>query len=117
MASGCIIGECPVCGEIVWEDDWDIVGDIIIHETCRKAYFKAKYHISEQQFNRLMGAEELRKDIAEAKTHFAADIKLLEEGYGHQIAELEKRLKHLEKNKTSGSVATACERAAKRGTQ
>lgn len=22
MASGCIFGKCPVCGELVWEDDW-----------------------------------------------------------------------------------------------
>ena len=97
MASGCIIGTCPVCGEIVWEDEWDIVGNIIIHERCRKAYFKATYHLSEQQFNRLMGAAELRKDIAEAKTQLAEDIRLLKEGYGDQIENLEKRLNALEK--------------------
>lgn len=96
MASGCIIGNCPVCKELIYEDEWDIVGDAIIHEGCRKAYFKATYHISEQQFHRLMGASELRKDIAEAKTQLAEDIRMLKEGYGHQITELEKRLKALE---------------------
>lgn len=97
MSSGCILGECPVCGDLIFEDQWDIVGDVIIHESCRKAYFKATYHISEQQFHRLMGAAELRKDIQEAKAQLAEDIRLLADGYGHQIAEFEKRLKNLEK--------------------
>ena len=97
MASGCIIGECPVCGDLIWEDQWDIVGDVIIHESCRKAYFKATCHISEQQFCRLMGAAELRKDIQEAKAQLAEDIQFLTDGYGHQIAELEKQLRKLEK--------------------
>ena len=33
MASGCILGECPVCGEWVWEDEVSISGPIM-HERC-----------------------------------------------------------------------------------
>lgn len=32
MASGCIMGECPKCGEFVWEDEWDLDKyDRIVH--------------------------------------------------------------------------------------
>ena len=29
---------CPICAEIVWETEWDIDGDEIIHEMCRDKY-------------------------------------------------------------------------------
>ncbi len=64
MASGCIMGTCPVCDELVWEDDWDIIDDIIIHAGCRRGYIKNKYGMNEKQFLRLCGASELRKEIA-----------------------------------------------------
>lgn len=36
MASGCIMEmSCWVCGEIVWEDEWDMHGDRIIHSECK----------------------------------------------------------------------------------
>ena len=34
MASGCIVGECPVCDEWIFEDEWNLLGDIILHEGC-----------------------------------------------------------------------------------
>ena len=34
MASGCIVGECPVCNDWIYEDEWDLLGDIILHERC-----------------------------------------------------------------------------------
>jgi hypothetical protein len=42
MASGCIIGECPVCGEHIYEDEWLLVDDVLIHEECRH---KNKKHV------------------------------------------------------------------------
>jgi hypothetical protein len=38
MPSGCIMGTCPVCNEHVWEDEWDMVGDIIVHADCKVNY-------------------------------------------------------------------------------
>lgn len=36
MASGCILGECPVCDELVWEDEeWIVDNDKIIHKKCK----------------------------------------------------------------------------------
>ena len=41
MASGCIMGDCPVCEELVWEDDWDMIDPgpeellIFIHPECK----------------------------------------------------------------------------------
>ena len=35
MASGAIIGECPICGELVWEDDWDLTNNITHHKDCK----------------------------------------------------------------------------------
>ncbi|MTI82603.1 MAG: hypothetical protein FH756_01630 [Firmicutes bacterium] len=35
MASGCIIADCWVCEELIWEDEpWEIVNDELIHESC-----------------------------------------------------------------------------------
>lgn len=37
---GCILGTCPVCGELIWEDDWECAIlpksgiDTITHELC-----------------------------------------------------------------------------------
>ena len=40
MSSGCIITECPLCDEIIWEDDENIsyIGDMIIHRKCKVEY-------------------------------------------------------------------------------
>lgn len=38
MASGCIMGDCPVCDELVWEDNWDLVDGedlIFVHTECK----------------------------------------------------------------------------------
>lgn len=34
MASGCIVGECPVCDDWIYEDEWDLIGNVIVHERC-----------------------------------------------------------------------------------
>ena len=34
MANGCIVGECPVCDELIFEDEWTLLGDIMLHERC-----------------------------------------------------------------------------------
>lgn len=31
MASGCILGECPVCKETIFEDDWEMTSSGTIH--------------------------------------------------------------------------------------
>lgn len=68
MASGCIIHEkCPVCGDIIWEDQWDIVGDTFVHDTCRREYIKKTLHISDTQFTRLYGIEEIREEIEQIR--------------------------------------------------
>lgn len=39
LASGCILGECPVCDELVWEDNIDIIDNgkdiIFVHLECK----------------------------------------------------------------------------------
>ena len=39
MTSGCIMGNCPVCDDLVWEGEWDMVdeGDklIFVHPECK----------------------------------------------------------------------------------
>jgi hypothetical protein len=59
------MGTCPVCDELVWEDEWDMIDDIIIHASCRRRYIKEKYGMNEKQFLRLCGTAELRKEITE----------------------------------------------------
>lgn len=95
MASGCIIGKCPVCDELIWEDEWDMIHDKIIHTECRKGYIKTRYGMDEAQFLRLMGAQELKKDIAFMKEGEKERRKLTMEC----LSNMEKRLKELEKVK------------------
>lgn len=65
MESGCIIEySCPVCGEMVWEDEWDIVGNDIIHETCRGEYNQKK-----RADNRL---KQLEKHVTELENKLSA---------------------------------------------
>ncbi|GEM_PF-2532896 len=94
MASGCIIGKCPVCDELIWEDEWDIIHDKIIHSWCKKQYIKSRYGMDESQFLRLMGATELKKDIEFMKETEKERHKLTMEC----ISNMGKRLKELEKS-------------------
>ncbi|MBY7110359.1 hypothetical protein ILT06_05370 [Bacillus sp. 17RED48] len=37
MASGCIIAECPICEDLVFEDEWILDQyDNVVHERCLK---------------------------------------------------------------------------------
>ena len=39
MPCGCVIcDECPVCGELVYDDEWTIIGDVILHEECKDTF-------------------------------------------------------------------------------
>jgi len=49
---GCIIGECPICGDYIQEGDWKITGDIMHHEDCKVSKYVrwfAKLPLSEQK--------------------------------------------------------------------
>lgn len=35
MASGCIIGECPICEELLWEDECTLLHGELVHEECQ----------------------------------------------------------------------------------
>lgn len=36
MASGSIMGDCPACGDLVWEDEWTLdATDRVCHSRCR----------------------------------------------------------------------------------
>ena len=68
MANGCILSlKCPVCSEIIWEDDWDLCDDIFIHNGCKKQFIKQKYHISEKQYNDLFKIDHIKQDILDLK--------------------------------------------------
>ena len=43
MSSGCIMGECPICGELIWEDEWDMTDDIMHHEDCKITKYVAQF--------------------------------------------------------------------------
>lgn len=38
MASGCIVGSCWICGEPVYEDELDFIGDNFVHDECKQYY-------------------------------------------------------------------------------
>lgn len=42
MASGIIWGECAICGDLVWEDEWSLdQNDRVIHPRCRSGRTRA----------------------------------------------------------------------------
>ena len=92
MASGCIMGTCPVCDELVWEDEWDMIDDIIIHASCRRRYIKEKYGMNEKQFLRLCGTAELRKEITET----IEELKRSTAFYMEKLLLLESKLNKIE---------------------
>lgn len=92
MASGCIMGTCPACDELVWEDEWDMIDDIIIHASCRRRYIKEKYGMNEKQFLRLCGTAELRKEIAET----IEELKSSTAFYMEKLLLLESKLNKIE---------------------
>jgi len=100
MASGCIIGNCPVCGELIWEDEWFIFRDILMHQECQQEYIKLRYGMNEEQFQRLCGSQELRNDIQ--------SLKEIEEerhsGIMEMLEEMENRLNQIETRRQQNEV-------------
>lgn len=45
MASGCILGECPICGSWLYEDEAEFVGGRVVHEECDKSHLSRKERI------------------------------------------------------------------------
>lgn len=41
MASGCVISDCWICGEPVYEDEWDLMGKHVVHEECKERFYKS----------------------------------------------------------------------------
>ena len=49
---GCIVGECPICGDSIYEGEWKITGEIMHHEDCKVNQYVtqfAKLSIEEQR--------------------------------------------------------------------
>lgn len=64
MASGCIVGNCPVCDYPVFEDEWSgqvfmLTSEFVHIEKCMKSY-GAKAHLIAEN-------ERLRKELDEYK--------------------------------------------------
>lgn len=104
MASGIIIGTCPECGELIWEDQWQIAIDDgftfeITHEgKCARDRFRRRYGMSESQFQRAAGIPGLEKDLLALSSAFQSDLRDLEGRYRVELEKLSKRLQSI-KNK------------------
>lgn len=92
MASGCIIDTCPVCDGIVWEDEWRLFDNIIMHPWCVPKYTKRKYGMNENQFLRLCGAQELRQAILDTQATFKDSMDF----YEKILQDLKERLERIE---------------------
>ncbi|MBW6409003.1 hypothetical protein [Clostridium weizhouense] len=88
MASGCIIGTCPVCDDVIWEDQWNIVGDTIIHEECKEAFMANQLKCTEGQTKILSKQQQIKNDIADLRE----DMKNTFRYYSNEIKRLEKLL-------------------------
>jgi len=43
MANGAIVGECPICDEWIYEDEWELTGNIMHHDFCKVTDLVAKF--------------------------------------------------------------------------
>lgn len=41
--TGCIVGVCPICGDHMYETEWEITGNIMHHEDCKVTKFIAQF--------------------------------------------------------------------------
>lgn len=94
MASGCILGECPVCGDLIYGDEWTIVDDTIVHEGCKEQYMIKKYGMNEQQLQRLCGAQNIAKQIADMEKGIDNEAKY----FKRELNVLKKQLEAKTKN-------------------
>lgn len=93
------MGTCPVCNELIYEDEWEIIDDAIIHSSCRGGYIKNKYGMNEKQFLRLCGADELWKEIRETRLHLSETMDFCME----KLQLLEEWLDEIEKGEKEGN--------------
>ena len=92
VASGCIIDTCPVCSELVWEDEWRIFDNIIMHSRCVPDYVKRRHGMNEEQFLRLSGAQELRQAILDTRLNLKDSMDF----YTKKLQGLENELTRME---------------------
>jgi len=92
VASGCIIDTCPVCDDLVWEDEWRFFDGIIMHSRCVQDYLKNQRGINESQFLRLCGAQELGQAIQDTK----ASLKDSMDFYEKKLQDLGEQLERIE---------------------
>jgi hypothetical protein len=86
------MGDCPVCGAIVCEDEWRIFDDLIMHPRCVPDYVKQKYGMNESQFLRICGAQELRQAIQDTRESFKDSMDF----YNTKLQDLEEQLVRIE---------------------
>lgn len=91
MASGAILATCWVCEEVVWEDEWYLFKDSIIHEECLARAIKETTKLSTEQYNKLCRAKEIEQEIEDLKT----DLKDTFKYYHDQVSRLEKELEKI----------------------
>lgn len=89
MASGCIMGYCPVCEEIVWEDNCDYVNNEIMHPKCALRHEK----INAELYTKICEAKDIKSQIEDLKQTFKESMDF----YNKEIARLENELKKLQK--------------------
>ena len=95
MASGCIVGTCPVCNELIWEDEWDITEEgTMLHERCKVKYIAKQMRITEEHLETLSETKKIEIEIEDIKNAMDSDFKY----YKSRIEKLENKL-----NKLGGS--------------
>lgn len=89
MASGCIMGYCPVCKEIVWEDNCGYYYNEIMHPECASKHEK----VNSKLYTKICEAKDLKSQIEDLKQTFKESMDF----YNKEIARLENELKKLQK--------------------
>lgn len=87
MPCGCIVGECPVCKDDIYDDEFMLVGDVMIHERCKDKFMADKLRCTEGQAKILNKQEQIKLDIADLR-------KDMESSFNYYKSEL-KRLENL----------------------
>jgi len=91
MDSGAILGTCPICNELISEDEWDIFGDDMIHSECKSKAAAWAISVSDEHYSKLCEIKKVKEEVDSLKKDLISNF----EYYKSQIAELEDTLEKL----------------------
>lgn len=92
MPCGCIVGECPVCKEFIYDDEYCYVDDTMLHIRCKTEYLAkilkcetGQVKIMQKQNKIRQHIKDLEEEMENEFSYFKDTLKMLK----NELDELE----------------------------